>query len=513
MLVRTIDVQTPIRLQQKESSVMLLRAGLVSVSIVTFLGCSSVPSDDHAVRETAEIPASVPSPSETESAAPCSVAQIASRLPDEPLPDGEHPLSFYVQAALARNPEVQAAERHVDAQAEVVPQVTALPDPMLTDVGWPSSNQAVQTAAGRVTNSLVLAQQFPWFGKLRLRGEVARLATKIALTQLAETQLKVIEEVKLAYYDIYYNNQALKIIDESEKILQKEFFEPAKAGFGKSSRLDVARAQVEFTKLQDRRIQLRQTLKQAQANLAKALSTNPEADLKAPEIPDLPVVAEQLEELYQAALLSRPELQGRIDAVSQSERLVELARLNYFPDVSLGFVWNDLTTDNALSKTANGENSLGIAFGINLPIWESKLRAGVREAQNRTSENLQLYRASRDETFRDIRQLTVQALAQKEQMDLLRNELVPNARQALALAIEGYKAGNVDPVRVVDNWLQWTNVLLELAGVETSIGKTMASLERFVGRQLTPLAGSPGPSGCPAAVSTATGRPGTVAGP
>jgi outer membrane protein, heavy metal efflux system len=490
---------------------MRLRAALVSLAIVHFFGCASAPRDGHASREAAaETSAAVPPVPETVSAAPCSASQIASRLPEEPLPDGEHPLGFYVQAALARNPEVQAAERHVDAQAEVVPQVTALPDPVLADVAWPSANQAVQTAAGRVTNSFVLAQQFPWLGKLRLRGEVAKLATKIALTQLAETQLKVIEEVKLAYYDIYYDNQALKIIDESEKVLQKEFFEPAKAGVGKSSKLDMARAQVEFAKLQDRRIELRQRLKQAQANLAKTLSTNPEADLRAPEIPDLPMVSEQLEELYQAALLSRPELQGRIHAVSQSERLVELARLNYFPDVSLGVVWYDLTTDDALSKTANGENSLGIAFGINLPIWEAKLRAGVREAQNRTSENQQLYRASRDEVFRDIRQLTVQALAQKEQMELLRDELVPNARQALALAIAGYRAGNVDPVRVVDNWLQLVNVLLELAGVETSIGKTMASLERIVGIQLTPLAGRPR---SPAAVSAANGRPGIAADP
>jgi outer membrane protein TolC len=79
-----------------------------------------------------------------------------------------------------------------------------------------------------------------------------------------------------------------------------------------------------------------------------------------------------------------------------------------------------------------------------LPIWQPKLRAAVREAQNRTAETLHLYQASRDETFRIIRQLTVQALAQKEQMDLLRNELVPKARQALGLAVDGYKAGNVD---------------------------------------------------------------------
>jgi outer membrane protein, heavy metal efflux system len=472
---------------------MWLRAGFLSLLSATFLGCANVPSADRAHRETAP---ALTTPSESSSPAASPIIQVAASASEEPLPEGEHSLSFYVQAALSRNPEIQAAERHVAAQDEVVPQVTSLPDPMVADVPWPSANQAPQTAAGRVTNSFVLAQQFPWFGKLRLRGEVAKLETKIALTQLAETQLKVIEEVKLAYFDIYYDDQALRIIDESERILQKEFVEPAKAGVGKSAKLDMVRSQVELTKLQDQRIDLRQKLKQAQANLAKALSVTPQADLKPAEMPEVPVVSEQMGQLYQVALLSRPELQGRIDAVSEGERFVELARLNYVPDVSLGLVWNDLTTDGALSKTANGENSLGIAVGMNLPIWEPRLRAAVREAQNRKEEQLRLYQAARDETFRAIRQLTVQALAQKEQMELLRTDLVPKARQALSLAVEGYKASTVDPVRVVDNWLQLNNILLEQARLETSIGKTMASLERMVGVQLTPLAGFPESFGC-----------------
>jgi outer membrane protein, heavy metal efflux system len=454
------------------------RGVLMSLLAVAFLGCASVPADDRAHSDSASVLYG-----SSFSAEPDHV-QTAFIAPLEPLPEGAHPLSFYVQAALARNPAIQAADRHVAAQAEVVLQVTSLPDPVLSDIGWPSDNQAPQTAAGRVANSLFLAQQFPWFGKLRLRGEVANLETKIALTQLAEAQLKVIEEVKLAYFDIYYDNQALRIFDESEKILRSDF---PKAGVGKSAKLDVVRAQVELAKIENQRIDMRQRLKQAQANLAKALSTTPQADLRVAEIPDLPVVRQQLDQLYQMGLISRPELQGRILAVSQDERLVELARLSYFPDVMVGIAWSDLTTKDALSKSANGENSLGIAVGINLPIWQSKMRAGVREAENRTVENQRLYESSRDEMFRIIRRLTVQALAEKDQAELFRNEIVPKARQALSLAIEGYRTGNVDPVRVVDNWLQLTNVLLELARLETSIGKTMASLERIVGQQLTPL--------------------------
>jgi outer membrane protein, heavy metal efflux system len=445
---------------------------------VTFLGCASSPTEDRAHHGLA------PSLHISSLSGEHDVAQAAYMAPLEPLPEGAHPLSFYVEAALSRNPEIQAADRRVAAQAEVVPQVTSLPDPILSDLNWPSDNQAPQTAAGRVTNSLFLAQQFPWFGKLRLRGEVAKLETRIALTQLAEKQLKVIEEVKLAYFDIYFDFRALQILDESARILQADF---PKAGVGKSAKLDIVRAQVELEKIEFQRVGFWQRLRQAQANLAKALATTPQADLRVADIPELPVVRQQLDQLYEMGLIARPELQGRIHAVTQDERLVELARLNYFPDVMVGFAWSDVTRKDALSKTANGEDSLGIAVGINLPVWQSKLRAGVREAENRTLENQRRYEAARDDMFRLIRQLTVQALAEKEQAELLRNELVPKARQALNLAVEGYRASTVDPVRVVDNWLQFTNLTLELARLESSIGKTMASLERVVGQQLTPL--------------------------
>jgi len=460
---------------------MLLRLKMLSFLICSMVGCAHPSVKDREHRETVGALRAAPI------AYPPQVPVMVP--PEEPPLEGEHPIDFYMQAALKRNPEILAAERHAAAEAEVAPQVSSLPDPLLSDVGFPSSNQTVQTAAGRVTNIVVLAQQFPWCGKLRLRGEAANLETKIALTQLAESQLKVVEEVKLAYYNIYLNQRSLRIIDDSDRLLRADFIEPAKAGAGagKTTRLDLLRSQVELAKLQDQRIEFGQQLKQAQADLAKALSTSPEADLRVADAPDLPAVPEQLERLYQVALISRPELQGKLQAVSRDERLVELARLNYYPDVLIGVTWYDLTTNHALSSTANGENSLGIAVGINLPIWQRKLRAGVREAQNRTAESARLYQASRDEMLRLIRRLTVQARAQDQQLELFNKVLLPEAERALSRASERYKTGNVNPVRVIDNWLQLVNFRLKEASLQATLGQTLASLERIVGEQLTRL--------------------------
>ena len=98
---------------------------------------------------------------------------FSATLPSDAKLDEPHALDFYVKLALERNPEIVAARRRVSAQEQVVPQVTALQDPMLTDTFWPISSNSPQTAAGRAPMMLSLSQQFPWMGKLQVRGEVA----------------------------------------------------------------------------------------------------------------------------------------------------------------------------------------------------------------------------------------------------------------------------------------------------------------------------------------------------
>src|SRR5262245_51667798 len=126
---------------------MSLRLGMLSLLLEFMLGCAHPPVKDPAYQETLHTLCTAP--------VACR-PQIPATVSVEPQLEGEHAIDFYVQAALQRNPAILAAERHVAAQAEVVPQVTSLPDPRLDDIVWPSANQTIQTAAGRVMNTLLL---------------------------------------------------------------------------------------------------------------------------------------------------------------------------------------------------------------------------------------------------------------------------------------------------------------------------------------------------------------------
>lgn len=409
-------------------------------------------------------------------------------LPEEPYLEGAHAVDFYVQFALERNPEILAAQNAVAAQVQRIPQVTALDDPILTDTFQPIPDNSIQTAGGRGPNTLALTQKLPWLGKLRVRGEVAEQESKIALTRLAQAQLKVIEDVKLSYYDLAYNQNAINIV-ESDTDLLKQLLQFAEARYrtGATSQQDVLRAQVELERLEDRLIALRRQQRIAQADLAKVIHTSPEAMLEANTEIEVPTVPAQIDALYEAAVRCRPELQERLHAIIRDERKRDLAHMNYYPDFNLGLGWQAITADNALSPVANGNDNVSFMVGVSLPIWRDKLDAGVREAEQRTLESARRYDASRDDTLRMIRRYIVQAEALEEQITLYEESIIPKTEQALRVSTADYRVNKVDFQQILDNWSDLLMFHLQVVRMEASLNQSLASLERVIGCQLATL--------------------------
>jgi outer membrane protein TolC len=412
------------------------------------------------------------------------VADHSVALPVEADLAGAHPVDFYVQIALERNPEILAAQQSAAAQAEVVPQATALDDPVLADSFFPFTGNSPQTASGRAPNTLALQQRYPWFGKLRLRGEIAEEETRIATTRLAQAQLKVVEEVHLAYYEIHFHQQAIRVTEQNRKLLE-DLISIADTRYraGATSQQDVLRAQVELEKIQDTLIALRRGMREAQADLAKVLHASPETEVKSVDF-NIPSVPEEINLLYETALQCRPELHEQLHAIMRDQRALELARLQYYPDATLGVNWQAITTSDALSGVANGHDNVGFLLGVNLPIWRDKLRAGVCEAQHRVAASTGRYDATRDETTRLIRRLMVQARANEEQMQLFRDRIIPKADQALQVSATDYRVGKVDFQQLVENWSDLLRLQIQLARLEASLAQTLASLERTVGCKL-----------------------------
>ena len=110
---------------------------------------------------------------------------------------GPQPVEVFIARALAENRTVQAAYHNVQSLKHRIPQVTSLDDPVASNVVFPIPSVAPQYfLMGYNPYNLTLAQQFPWFGTLRLRGDAAERDVQVALAELAAAQLDSIAAVK-----------------------------------------------------------------------------------------------------------------------------------------------------------------------------------------------------------------------------------------------------------------------------------------------------------------------------
>ncbi len=216
----------------------LNRCWLLSVGLLLAVGCATS-QEGHAFKELqTKAPTASPSSSRASATGRLSSLTASSGLPD------------YLAYAALNNPQLEAAFNRWKAALEMVTQARTLPDPRF-NYGY--FIQEVETRVGPQEQRVGLSQMFPWFGKLKLRGEGALEGANAAQQQYEAAKLKLFDEVKQAYYELYYMGRAISVTAANVELL-KQFEEIARSKYesGTAMNGDVIKAQVELDKTRDR---------------------------------------------------------------------------------------------------------------------------------------------------------------------------------------------------------------------------------------------------------------------
>ena len=120
-------------------------------------------------------------------------------------------LNDLVQEALQNNPEIQAATQRLEAAKAVIPQVQTLPDPKV--------NLEYRDVESRET-MYGASQEFPFPGKLRLKGEVASREAERAEQEYQAVRLKVVAALKEAYYDLHFVHKSIEVVEKNKDLLR-----------------------------------------------------------------------------------------------------------------------------------------------------------------------------------------------------------------------------------------------------------------------------------------------------
>ena len=371
-------------------------------------------------------------------------AMMLSAADDQP-----QDLESYLNRALAANPQLDAFEKRYEAAMQRIPQTSALPDPTFQVTHFVES---VQTRTGPQENVFMLSQKVPWFGKLSSRKNAASAEAEALWFAYQNQQLMLVGAVSTAFYEYGYTKEALRLTRENLELLRRlepVVEEKVRSG-GEINAL--LRLKVEIGKVDDRLQSLTQKRVAQSAKLRELLALPgsellpwPEWDPPEPQELDASPLAEELRS-------SNPELAMLKRKIVSAEARREIARLESYPDISLGINYVQIG-DPIVNPTTPGasDDPWGVSVAVNLPIWFKKYDAAKAEA---------LANKHSAESEYDNRQNALQAeligsvaMLQdaNRRLQLYGNELLGLAKQAVENSRTSYEAGRTGILEVIDS--------------------------------------------------------------
>ncbi len=378
---------------------------------------------------------------------PMSTSEKAARRDEAILYDRAN-LQVYLDFGLQRNAGLRGEFERWQAGLSKVAQVDSLPDPQFSFTQY---IEEVQTRTGPQERRYGISQWFPWFGKLELRGDVAAKRAEALWQQVQSKRLQVERDIVVAYYEYAYLAQSIRITQGNLQLLQQ--LEPVVQGRlqGGGGQADLLRLQVEAGKLENQVESLRQIRPALSARLAAALNAKQGEVLPLPELQEPKLMAVEAATMLQHLAEQNPELLRLRQMIASEEKALELARLEAWPDFSLGLDYVETGSALAPATSGSGDDPYALRLMFTLPIWRGRYAAAERQAQH----DLGAARYEHDERLADLRadvELAAYALGDAaRQVALYRDSLLPRAREALQVTRASYRAGRAGVLELMDS--------------------------------------------------------------
>jgi cobalt-zinc-cadmium efflux system outer membrane protein len=397
---------------------------------------------------------------------------------------GDSQLGALIEDALERNPQVREAFADYQAALQRIPQVTTLPDPMLSVMQYA---RTPETRVGPQTTVVSLTQRFPWFGKLSDQGKIAAKQAAVHDEFYQARRSEIVRQVKLAYYDVGYIDRALVITRQDEELLAHyETLAEARYSQGVGLQQPVIKLQAEITRVLNRLQGLERQRVDAEATL-NILRDRPASDpIAAVSLRRRPVPEIDAEQLLTIGRSERPEVKAAFLQIERNEKSIQLAQRQYWPDFSLGASWGNVLgrRDEAGRMNpppGNGKDVYSVAVGVNIPIFRAKYDAGVQEASERFSAARHAYRSTVNNVELSIRTIGFRIQTIDDQIALFERALLPQAEEALSSTESAYSTGSIGVLDLLDGERMLLEVRLGLARLESDYMKSLAEMERSIG--------------------------------
>jgi outer membrane protein TolC len=407
-----------------------------------------------------------------------------------------------VDAALAVNPTIRASRQRLEAARARITPAGLMPDPMLMagvqdfPVSEPGFNDFM------TMKMIGVGQTIPYPGKLGLRRRVAERLAIAAEAALVVATLDITAAVRTAYYELAFLDRALEIVDRNQRVLG-DFIRITEARYvvGTAGQQDVLRARVEATRLAESAVTLVEQRRATLARLNAMLDRPSETQILEPRVPQRvarAAVADSagairfvsaalgarasgsplppLIDLQETAVRESPALREHEAMIGAQAARVELARKAFLPDFDVSLSYGQRT---------GFTDMVSAIVSVPIPLQKGRKQEAYVAGERADLAGLEAeHHAQVNELRAEVARLYSEAERQRAQLALYVKAIIPQGRAALASATSSYQVGRTEFLTVLDNQATLFNYETEYFRALTDFAKTLAELERLVGKEV-----------------------------
>lgn len=371
--------------------------------------------------------------------------------------------------ALSSNPTIGQADAGVGMEQGLYKQVGLYPNPT---VGYVRTDP--DKSGESATQGIFLSQTFITGGKLRLARAIERADIDKRIAWLNAQQQRVLNDVKMRFYDVLGAQRKVATARELVRMAEEGVNIAKQLLKAKQvSRADVLQTEIQLNAV---RITLHNALYHYQAAWKQLTAVVGRPDLPPTLVAgDLEAGIPELnwQQSLQELMARSPILQAQNSEIQADTQAVLLAKRQAIPNVNVQVV--------AQRDRVKNYSSVSTLIALPLPIF-NRNQGGVMNAVSHLREQQTEYNRLQMALIDQLSVSFQKYLSVRNQIQRLKKDILPRAKENLDLTTKAYKLGQFDVLRVLNARQTYFETHLAYLDALTEIHKAATEIK---GLQLT----------------------------
>lgn len=407
------------------------------------------------------------------------VLLLASMKPIRAQLDVSLSLRAAEQLALESEPGMVAARARAQAMVERSVAAGALPDPQLRfgvmnlPLGAYDFNQEAMTQ-----KQIALQQVLPSAGSRKAMREQMRYQGNAFDYAAAARARQVLRDVRDAWLDVYYWQQAQRIVTENRALLvQLVTVVHAMYAVGRQSQQDMARTELELGRLEDRLLDINEQIRRSRATLAQWVGAEAAMQPVIDGLPDWQGYTDL--DTLRVQLLQHPLLQATQARIASANAGVDVAHAKYKPTLGFELAYGQ-REDDRLGNARDDFLSAMVMLSVPLFTGNRQDKELSAAEQDRVA-NL----SDRDMLLRDLARQLESGFARWQQLQfriaLYNQSIIEQSRIQAEASLRAYQSGTGDFADMMRGYMTDLNTQLEFMRLKTDRAQAYAQLNYLLG--------------------------------